>query len=98
MFFDHDTPASAATAVPAPESEPVQTGPSTETNSADGSTEENDSEATTAETSAPVNEVPEDAHEAPSAQAESVPAQPAHTTTGADRHTPGDSVDADAAD
>ena len=98
MFSDHDNLASAATAVPAPESEPVQTGPSTETNSADGSTEENDSEATTAETSAPVNEVPEEAHEAPRAQAESVPEKAAEPTTGAEGHRAGDSVDAEAAD
>ncbi len=98
MFSDHYNLASAAAAVPAPESEPAETSPSTETNSADGSTEENDSEATTAETSAPVNEVPEEAHEAPRAQAESVPEKAAEPTTGAEGHRAGDSVDAEAAD
>jgi len=98
MFSDHDNLASAAAAVPAPESEPAQTSPSTETNSADRSTEEDPSEATTAETSARVNEVPEEAHEAPRAQTESAPEKAAEPATGAEGHKATGSADAETAD
>jgi small subunit ribosomal protein S1 len=98
MFSDHDNLASAAAAVPAPESEPAQTNPSTETNSADRSTGENASETTTAETGAPVNAVAEEAHEAPKVRTESAPEKDAGPATGAEGRKAADTVDAEAAD
>lgn len=97
MFSDHDNLASAAAAVPAPESEPAQTSPSTETNSTDRSTGENDSEMTTAETGAPVNAVGEEAHEAPKVRTESAP-EADKQAAGTEGHTAADNVDAETAD
>jgi small subunit ribosomal protein S1 len=98
MFSDHDNLASAAAAVPVPESEPAQISPSTETNSAVRSTGENPSEASTAETSTPVNEVPEEAHQVSWAQTESAPDKVAESPAGAEMHATANSVDAEAVD
>jgi small subunit ribosomal protein S1 len=97
MFSDHDNLASAAAAVPAPDSETDQTNAPTEVNSAEGSTGENASEVTAAETSAPVHAVSEEAHEAPTAQTESVPEKAAEPASGTVGHRAAGSVDAEAA-
>jgi len=97
MFSDHDNLASAAAAVPAPDSEPAQTNQPTEVNSADASAAENSTEASATETAAPVNAVSEETHEAPTAQTESSPEQAAGTAAGAEGHGAGVPVDPEAA-
>jgi small subunit ribosomal protein S1 len=71
MFSDHDNLASAAAAVPAPDSETAQTNTPTEVNSADASAAANSAQASAVETVAPVNAASEETHEAPAAQVES---------------------------
>ncbi len=97
MFSDHDNLASAAAAVPAPDSEPAQTNAPTEVNSADAIAEENSAEASATETAVPVNAVSEETHEAPTAQTESRPDKAAGTTAGAEGRGAGVTVDAEAA-
>jgi small subunit ribosomal protein S1 len=90
MFSDHDNLASAAAAVPAPDSEPVQTNAPTEVNSADTSAAENSAEASATGTAVPVNAVSEETHEAPTAQTES------HPDRAAGAEVPGAGVTVDA--
>jgi len=97
MFSDHDNLASAAAAVPSPESEPAQTSSSTETNSADTSAGENAAEANAAKTIVRANAVADESPEAPTAQAESAPAKAMETVAGAGGNSATGSVDAEAA-
>jgi small subunit ribosomal protein S1 len=97
MFSDHDNLASAAAAVPAPDSEPAQTNPPTEVNSADASAAENSTEASATETAVSVNAVSEETHEAPTAQTEPASEKAAGTAAGAEGHGAGVTVDPESA-
>jgi small subunit ribosomal protein S1 len=97
MFSDHDNLASAAAAVPAPDSEPDQTNAPTEVNSADASTVENSAQANAGETAVPVSAASEATHAPPLAVTESVPDKVAESSAGGEGHGIADRVDAEAA-
>jgi len=97
MFSDHDNLASAAAAVPAPDSEPDQTNAPTEVNSADASTVENSAQANAGETAVPVSAASEATHAPPPAVTESVPDKSVESSAGGEGHGITGSVDAEAA-
>jgi small subunit ribosomal protein S1 len=97
MFSDHDNLASAAAAVPAPDSEPAQSDAPTEINSAETVPAENPADSSPSETSAPAQSVSQETHAAPAAEAESVPDKSAESSAGAEGHGITGSVDAEAA-
>jgi len=97
MFSDHDNLASAAAAVPAPESEPAHTSSPNEVNSAEGLSAENPVDSSLSETDKPAQTVSEESHATPAAQTESAPDKAAETSAGAEVHATANSVDAEAA-
>jgi small subunit ribosomal protein S1 len=97
MFSDHDNLASAAAAVPAPDSEPAQTNATTEINSAETVPSENSADSSPSETSAPAQSVSQETHAAPAAEAESVPDKVAESSAGAEGHGIAGVVDAETA-
>jgi small subunit ribosomal protein S1 len=97
MFSDHDNLASAAAAVPAPESEPAHTSSPNDVNSAEGLSAENPADSSLSETGKPVQTVSEESHATPATQTESVPDNAAVSSAGAEGNRAAGSVDAESA-
>jgi small subunit ribosomal protein S1 len=97
MFSDHDNLASAAAAVPAPESEPAHTSSPNDVNSAEGLSAENPADSTRSETSAAAQTVSEESHATPATQTESVPDNAAVSSAVVEGHGSAGGVDAETA-